>query len=274
MSPWGIESLTGIRRYGRLIRTLMKVSLMRHMAYRPHFFMMILGKIIRMALLFFFFQAIFFQVNRIGDWTFDQVLLLFATFHIADYLISITFHRNLAFGLPRKVQTGDLDSQIILPVNLLFFVSLEDLDMIDFFSFLPTLGFLLYVFYRLDFAFTWVQVLIYILLLANALIFLYAVILLVATTCFWTTQSFGLAVIFDNLMRIGRYPLDIFEGFWKALFIYFLPLVFIAQLPSQALWKTLSWPFILYAFLITGGFLALAFRFWKWGLKSYLSAST
>lgn len=274
MSPWEIERIKRIRRYSQLFRTLMKVSLMRHMAYRPHFFMMILGKIIRMALLFFFFQAIFSKVSRIGDWTFDQVLLLFATFHIVDYLISITFHRNLAFGLPRKVQTGDLDSRMILPVNLLFFVSFEDLDMIDFFSFLPTLGFLLYVFYRLDFAFTWVQLLIYVLLLANALVFLYAVILIVATTCFWTTQSYGLAIIFDNLMRIGRYPLDIFEGFWRALFIYFLPLVLIAQFPSQALWKTLSLPFTLFALLITGFFLVLALRFWKWGLKSYLSAST
>jgi hypothetical protein len=37
---------------------------MRQMAYRPHFFMMVAGKIIRIGLLFFFFQAIFFKVDR------------------------------------------------------------------------------------------------------------------------------------------------------------------------------------------------------------------
>ena len=69
-----------IQRYIELIRLFFRLSLMRQMAYRPHFFMMVLGKIIRMGLLFFFFQAIFFKVNRIGQWSFDQVLLLLPPF--------------------------------------------------------------------------------------------------------------------------------------------------------------------------------------------------
>jgi ABC-type uncharacterized transport system permease subunit len=42
------------------------------MAYRPHFFMMIAGKVIRIGLLILFFQAIFLKVDRIGQWTFDR----------------------------------------------------------------------------------------------------------------------------------------------------------------------------------------------------------
>jgi ABC-2 type transport system permease protein len=263
-----------IQRYIELIRLFFRLSLMRQMAYRPHFFMMVLGKIIRMGLLFFFFQAIFFKVNRIGQWSFDQVLLLFATFHIVDYLMSITFQRNLAFYLTRRVHTGELDERMLLPVPLLFLISFEELDMIDFFSFLPCLGFLLYVGYRLDFAFSALQVLSYTLLVLNALLFLYAVILIIATTCFWTTQAFGLGIIFDNLLRIGRYPLDIFEGFWKLLFVYFLPLVLVAQVPAQALIGMLSLPFTVYSIAVSGLFLVAAVRFWRWGLKHYQSASS
>src|SRR3972149_7747968 len=98
-----------MKRYLTLFWLFIKVGLMRQMAYRPHFFMMIVGKVIRIALLFFFFQAIFFQVDRIGQWTLDQVLLLFATFQVVDFLMSITFHRNLAFHFPSRVQTGELD---------------------------------------------------------------------------------------------------------------------------------------------------------------------
>jgi len=264
----------GFSRYLNLFCLLIKIGLMRQMSYRPHFFMMVAGKLIRMGLLFFFFQAIFLKVHRIGEWTYDQVLLLFATFHIVDYLISITFHRNLAFHLPRRIQTGELDSRMVLPVNLLFIVSFEETDLIDFFSFLPSLGFLGYVFYRLEFAFSWTQVVAYALLLVNALFFLFAVVLIIATISFWTTQSYGLAKIFDNLLKIGRYPLDIFEGFWKVVFIYFLPLVLIAQIPSQALLETLSPNYVLFAFGVTGVFLIFALVFWKIGIKNYLSAST
>jgi ABC-2 type transport system permease protein len=247
---------------------------MRQMVYRPHFFMMVAGKVIRIALLFFFFQAIFLKIDRIGQWTYDQVLLLFATFHVVDYLMSITFYRNLASHLPGKIQTGDLDGRMLLPANLLFFISFESLDLADFFSFLPSLAFLGYVLYRLDLSFSWPQFICYVLLVLNALVFLYAMVLIIATVSFWTTQSYGLARIFDNLMKIGRYPLDIFEGFARVIFIYVFPLIFIAQLPSEALLRALSPGFILYAFGFTGLCVAAALAFWRVGLRNYLSASS
>lgn len=263
-----------MHRYLMLFGLFLKIGLMRQMAYRPHFFMMVLGKIIRIGLLFFFFQAIFFQVDRIGQWTFDQVLLLFATFHVVDFLMSITFQRNLSFSFPRRVQTGELDSRLVLPVNHLFIASFEDIDLMDFFSFIPTLAFLGYVLYRLEYAFTWAQAIAYVALVINALAFLYALSLIIATISFWTTQSYGMARIFDNLLKIGRYPLDIFQGFWKIVFIYFLPLVLIAQIPTQALLQTLSLKFIFFAFCVSGVSLILALGFWRIGLRNYLSASS
>lgn len=263
-----------MRRHLTFFRIFIRVGLMKQMAYRPHFFMMIAGKVIRIGLLILFFQAIFSRVTRIGDWTFDQVLLLFATFHVIDYSMSITYQRNLSSYLPWRIQTGELDYRMILPVNLLFFVSLEEVDTMDFFSFLPTLAFLGYVFYRLDFTISLLQFMLYIVLVANALVFLYAVMLIIATMSFWTTQSYGLAVIFDNLMKIGRYPLDIFEGFWRMTFIYVLPLVMIAQVPTQAILGTLTPSFVIFAIAVSVTFLTFALFLWRRGLMNYLSAST
>jgi ABC-2 type transport system permease protein len=274
MSLWEIKFVKGLKRYIRLFGYLIRISLMRQMDYRLNFIFMITGKIIRIGLLFLFFQAIFLNVSRIGQWSYNQVLLLFATFHLVDFIISITFQRNLAFHLPRRIQSGELDTRMILPVNLLFIASFEDIDLIDFFSFLPTLGFLGYVLYYLDFAFTWTQLLLYILLIANALVFLFAVVLIVATISFWTIQSYGLARIFDNLLRIGRYPLDIFEGALRGMFIYILPLVLVAQVPAQALLNSLSPRFLAFSFTASNCFLVLALKFWKLGLKNYSSAST
>jgi ABC-2 type transport system permease protein len=111
-------------------------------------------------------------------------------------------------------------------------------------------------------------------LLFNALVFIYALVLIIATVSFWTTQSFGLARIFDNLLKVARYPLDIFEGFWRVIFIYFLPLILIAQIPSQALLQTLSLKFIIFSFSTSLIFLVIALSFWRIGLKNYLSASS
>jgi len=112
------------------------------------------------------------------------------------------------------------------------------------------------------------------LLIANALIFLFAIVLIIATISFWTTQSAGLARVFDDLTRVGRYPLDIFEGFWKFFFIYVLPLALISQVPSQALLGALSPGFLLYALAISGLLAVVAIRFWRTGLKNYSSTSS
>jgi ABC-2 type transport system permease protein len=266
--------IKGIYRYLNLFGLLMKIGLLRQMAYRFNFCMMIGGKLIRMTLLFFFYQAIFSKVSRIGQWGYDDVLLLFATFHLVDYLMSITFQRNLAFLLPRRIQSGELDARMVLPVNLLFLAALEDIDMIDFFSFIPSLSFLVYVICRMQLTFTWLQLLLYLVLIVNALVFLFAVVLAIAAISFWTTQSQGIAKIFDNLLRISRYPLDIFEGFWRTLFIYILPLVLVAQLPSQALLKAISPLAVLAALAGSGLFLIAALILWKAGLRTYTSASS
>ncbi len=244
------------------------------MAYRPHFLLMVGGKIIRIVLLYLFFQAIFLKVDRLGEWTFEQVLLLFATFHIVDFLISITFQRNLIGFLPRWVQTGELDSRLLVPVTPLFLVSFENIDLMDFFSFIPSLLFLGYLLLQSNLIFNPFQMLLYGLLILNGLIFLYAIHLIIASISFWTVQSYGIGRILDNLFKIGRYPLDIFEGFWKTCFTYFFPLIMIAQLPVEALLNLLSWEWIVYGFFASGTFLVCSILFWKKGLQSYLSASS
>jgi ABC-2 type transport system permease protein len=135
-------------------------------------------------------------------------------------------------------------------------------------------AFLVYVLGRLGFAFTWGQALAYLALMGNAIVFLFSVVLIISAISFWTVQSYGLSRVFDNLMKIGRYPLDIFEGFWKVVFVYFLPLVLIAQAPSQALLATLTPGFAAFGCLVTLGFLAAALFLWKRGLVNYMSASS
>ncbi len=120
----------------------------------------------------------------------------------------------------------------------------------DLFSFIPSLAFLGYIILNLNFNFSSGQVIIYGALIINALIFLYAIHLLIASISFWTTQSYGIGRIMDNLFKIARYPLDIFDGFWKIFFIYFLPLILIAQLPVQSLLNLLSWKFIIFWLLV------------------------
>ncbi len=261
-------------RYAALYGTLAKIGLLQQMAYRPHFFFMVGGKVVRMALLLCFFQAVFLQVDRIGRWTYDGILLLFGTFQLVDYLVSITFQRNLGGFLPARIHSGDLDARLLLPVNHLFLVSFEVVDVMDVFSFIPAAGFLLWVLWRMDFAFTVLQAASYAGLVAAALVFIYAVFLIIASISFWTVQSSGLSTIFDNILKVARFPTDIFAGIWKVVLLYLFPVALIAPLPAEALLGTLRPGAALAAAGAAGGFLGAAVLLWRIGLRRYTSAST
>ena len=75
--------MKGLGRYLRLFLVLFKFALMRQMAYRSHFLLMIFGKIARMALLLFFFQSGDTLCANSREHLFDyrgDLLLLFSLF--------------------------------------------------------------------------------------------------------------------------------------------------------------------------------------------------
>ena len=266
--------LKNILRYLRILSLLARISLMKQMAYRSSFFLAVLGKILRVTIVLIFFQAIFLNVKEIGGWNFNEVILLYATFSLIDFLISITFHRNLIYFMPDQIRKGDYDFKIIKPINLLFYSSLESLDMMDLVSVIPTLFLLFYAFLKVGFAFSILQFLIYIFLILNALVFLYALIVLLATINFWAVQKNGLGRFYESIVRIARYPTTIYDGFWKILFIYILPISVISQVPTEGLLGKLSWQYLGYVLIFSILLLMVAIRFWKFGLKRYSSASS
>ena len=260
-----------IIRYLKILWFFAKVSLMKQMAYRTSFFLAVLGKTIRVAVIVIFFQAIFLNVKEIGGWKFEEVLLLYATFSLIDFLISVTFHRNLIYYLPDKIRKGEYDFRMVKPINLLFYTSFEVIDLMDLASIIPAFALLGYAFWKIDFSFAPLQFLLYGFLIINALIFLYALLVLLAATNFWAIQKTGLGRFYENVVRIARYPTDIYEKFWKILLVYVLPISIIAQVPAGGLLGKLSWPYLVYVLVFSVLFLVLAIRFWKFGLKRYTS---
>src|SRR5207249_8043429 len=69
-----------------------------------------------------FFSIIFGQVDRIGDWTKWEVVLLVGTHQIISQLFQGFFFVNVA-NIPELVRTGRLDSLLVLPIDSQFAVS-------------------------------------------------------------------------------------------------------------------------------------------------------
>lgn len=250
------------------------MSLMDQMAYPFNFYLAIVMKTFRIAIILIFFKAIYLKVNNISGWNFAGVLFIFATFSLVDFVMSVTFFRNLIFWFSRRLNKGNFDFEIIRPVNSQFINAFRTFDFMDLTTIVPIAILYWYALSKMAITLSAVDVLLYLILVANAILFIYSFTLFLATFNFWTIQPTGLGRFAAGITWMARYPADIFFGSWRIVFSYIFPIAFIATWPAKAFLGTLNWQNIVYSLVFTTVFFWVANRFWNFGLKHYSSASS
>src|SRR5438132_3142232 len=106
---------------------MLRNSLIREMSFKANFLLWMLVEVLWFVGQIVFFSIIFGNVDRIGDWTKWEVVLLIGTHQMISQLFQAFFFTNVA-AVPELVRTGKLDSLLVLPVDSQFAVSTKQLD--------------------------------------------------------------------------------------------------------------------------------------------------
>src|SRR5947209_13513036 len=111
-----------MRRYLEIYSIMLRNSLIRELNFKANFLLWLV-----VELLWFFGQIVFFgiifgNVDRIGDWTKWEVVLLIGTHQMISQVFQAFFFVNVA-AIPELVRTGKLDSLLVLPIDGQFAVS-------------------------------------------------------------------------------------------------------------------------------------------------------
>src|SRR6195256_3064470 len=101
---------------------MLRNSLIREMSFKANFILWMLVEVLWFLGQIVFFSIIFGSVNRIGDWSKWEVVLLVGTHQIIAQLFQAFFFVNVA-NIPELVRTGRLDSLLVLPIDSQFAVS-------------------------------------------------------------------------------------------------------------------------------------------------------
>ena len=106
--------------------------------------------------------------------------------------------------------------------------------------------------------------------LLTASLFMIALMNFAAATCFWIKGSGYVMVIMFRFKDFAKYPSSIFEGIFKIIFTFIIPIAFIAYYPSLVILEPsnvpiLSWISPFYGIL----FVYLSYRFWMLGVRKY-----
>src|ERR1700756_5020343 len=111
-----------MRRYIEICSIMLRNSLIRELSFKANFLLWMVVEILWFCGQIVFFSIIFANVDRIGDWTKWEVVLLIGTHQMIAQLFQAFFFVNVA-NIPELVRTGKLDSLLVLPIDSQFAVS-------------------------------------------------------------------------------------------------------------------------------------------------------
>jgi ABC-2 type transport system permease protein len=220
------------------------------------------------------FSALFLNVESINGWNKYQMIFFVGTFNLVDSTNMFLFFFGV-ISIPLKIREGKLDIYLTKPINTLFWMSLENIDISSCMLFVPGSIMLGYAAAKLGIKLTLGNISGYFLLLALMLLLLYNLMLILRTLSFWFIKTDALHSLEGELIGFCfRVPGIVYTGIAKLVLYVLLPYALLATIPTQFFTGILSGGQWLLVILVTLGFTILAQTLWRLGLKNYTSASS
>ncbi|MEO5721281.1 MAG: ABC-2 family transporter protein [Chthoniobacterales bacterium] len=264
-----------MRRYLEIYGIMLRNSLIREMSFKANFLLWLLVEVLWFVGQIAFFSIIFGHVDKIGDWSKWEVVLLVGTHQIIAQLFQAFFFMNVS-NIPELVRTGKLDSLLLLPVDSQFAVSTKQFGLDSIFNALLGGAVVIVSLVQLQVVPGAISILLYLVALGFGVAVHYSIMLALAAVSFWIIRAQGLVYGYFNFLQIARYPDVIFPRLFRFIFGWIIPVIIVANIPARLLIKPLSDPLWLMFHLMVAASVALVISrtFWNFALRRYSSASS
>jgi ABC-2 type transport system permease protein len=264
-----------VRRYIEIYSIMLRNSLIREMSFKANFILWMIVEVLWFCGQILFFSIIFGAVNRIGDWTKWEVVLLVGTHQIIAQLFQAFFFVNVA-NIPELVRTGKLDSLLLLPIDSQFSVSTKQFGLDSIVNALIGAAVVVFSLSRLGLVPGPGAILLYFAALGFGVAIHYSIMLSLAAVSFWIVRAQGLVYGYFNFLNIARYPDVIFPPLFRFVFSWIVPVVIVANIPARLLIKSIGQPGWLVLQLVAAATIACLWSriFWRFALRHYSSASS
>ncbi len=262
------------KKHFRIYRYLLKFAMIRETTYRFSFLLELFVELAYILVTFLGVRVIMWNIKEIGGWNLYQMLILLGVSSIfAEILLGVAFIMNLR-RLPATIAAGDLDLILTKPLSSQFIVSLWHPYFAMIPSCLPGVGMIWLGFKLGGFAFNLWLILPFLIIFISGLIIGYSLGMMISTLAFWLVNATPLANMAERLIFISERPYSIFTGVWKIVFLFFIPLAFMATFPAKVLLNNFEWWWLGLGVILAVLFLQASRLFWNFGLRHYQSASS
>ncbi|WP_424952103.1 ABC transporter permease [Deinococcus sp.] len=263
-----------MRRKLRLLRVFLAATLSASLEYRLNFIGALLtslgdSAVALLGLALFYARP---EAGSLGGWSYPQALLVVGFFMLTQGFISVVLQPNLN-RVAESIRTGTLDFTLLKPIDAQWSVSTRNLNLLRLGDVLVGLMILGYALARLD-QVTAAGVLLAALLFVCALVTVYSLWFMLATTAFWFVKTDNVTELFNGVFGAARFPASSFPAPVRIALTFVLPVAFVTTIPAQAITGTLTPALTLLAPAIAGAAFLAGRLFWLYALRNYTSASS
>ncbi|HWD93918.1 MAG TPA: ABC-2 family transporter protein [Verrucomicrobiae bacterium] len=265
---------SSLARYFSIYSALWKNSVTRETMFKGNFLLWICVEFLWFGLQLVFISVLYLHTTNIGSWTKWQVVMLVGASHFIQQIFQAFFLVNCT-NLSELVRTGKLDFLMLLPINTRFIVSLRQVDLGAFINAASGVAVITYAAHKLHFMPTLPHILGFLALCIAGIVIHYSLMFLLATISFWTVRAQGIVWGYYNLFNIARLPDEAFQGLFKAIFTFAIPMLLVSNVPARVLADKLnSAGSIVLLVAMSLMCFAVSELGWRASLRRYTSASS
>jgi len=205
--------------------------LKRRMIYRMDFVAGLAADFTLQFVNLLFIFVIFQKVPDLRGWQRDEVLFIYGL-AIMSYGLFHSFFSNIYYLGNTYIVEGNMDRVLLRPLNPLFQVYAERVDVEDAGEVL--LGAVLVAYARYNLGLEWTVmhfVALPLFVVLGVMVFL-GVFTALASAGFWFVDRVGLLPPVYNMMAFGRYPVTIYHPLLRFLLSWIIPFAFVGFFPS------------------------------------------
>jgi ABC-2 type transport system permease protein len=261
-----------LSKYGGIFVGLCRASAISELAFRFNIFVRIFTDILWYAAQLSIFEVLFRHISQLNGWTLPTIRVFMGILFVTDSIFMFFFQVNLD-QLGTKIRRGDLDLLLAKPVNSQWFLSLQKISMPYAGNFVMACMWLAWALTQIpDFQIhrlLWLGIMI-----PCSVIIVYSLRFMVAASSLFLTQADAINQIWWQLYRLGTRPDNTYPIALKYSVLTFLPVGFMASVPTRLLLGLADPLLALLGCTLAGLLLWASTRFWRRGLRQYSSASS
>lgn len=261
-----------MQRYLRVYRTFFLSSIARELEFRANFFAKVAQNLVWVGFGVLILLVIYSNTDSLAGWSRGDAMILMGATFLLQAVLGAFFMALME--IPEQVRRGTLDYILVRPLDSQYWVSMRKFHFEQTGVLLASGAILAIGIRQTEIAPSALQWLTFAVLSFCAIAIFYSFNLLLMTLGIWFVRVENLWVLGDTVLQIARYPIDIYGAPLQRAFTYFVPLAFLATIPSRQLTQSADLVLTGLGILWTAVFFLVARCFWLFSVQNYSSASS